>query len=132
LKASYSDIREKLGEPEWFDPNGVPRYCPFHPDALGPYEKFVAFVLIACQSCGQRFHVAVSQRLWDGPFVFPTPEGIGAFHYGDPPIHGCTGDTMNCDTVRVVEFWRRDASRFAWARDDVYEISYPEGGDDAA
>jgi hypothetical protein len=33
----------------------------------------------------------------------------GAIHYGDPPSVGCcpAGDTMNCEDLAVVEFWRR-------------------------
>ena len=27
----YFDIRSRLGEPLWFDDNGVPRYVPFTP-----------------------------------------------------------------------------------------------------
>jgi hypothetical protein len=30
------------------------------------------------------------------------------FHYGDPPAHGCVGDTMNCYDLRIVEFWVKD------------------------
>jgi len=30
-------------------------------------------------------------------------------HYGDPPRHGCVGDTMNCDDLEVLEVWHRPA-----------------------
>lgn len=35
-------------------------------------------------------------------------DDAGMFHYGDPPIHNCIGDTMNSVPVRVREFWERN------------------------
>ena len=32
MRCRYLDIRDRLGEPRWFDEAGVPRYCEFHPD----------------------------------------------------------------------------------------------------
>lgn len=31
MHASYSDITDRLGEPQWWDENAVPRYCEFEP-----------------------------------------------------------------------------------------------------
>ena len=44
--------------------------------------------------------------------------------YGDPPVHGCVGDTMNAIPVRVLEFWvhdgldKRRVTEFEVALDD--------------
>lgn len=136
---SYSDILDRLGDPLWFDDNGVPRYEPFKPDLCGVYDKYVCFMEIACQLCGERFMVA---QTWDhgdairwadrenphGEPSFPSVEkGSASFHYGDPPIHGCTGDTMNVECVRVMEFWRKDYSRsWDWERLPEYELTFNE------
>jgi hypothetical protein len=112
----YKDIRARIPEtPRWFDRHGVPRYDDFTPRSCGVYAHAVALVEVACQACGQRFLVAVDyDRLelhdmmrvgepLDG--LYPTVGNIRAFHYGDPPSHGCVGDTMNVVSVRVVQFW---------------------------
>ncbi len=49
MKNGYEDIREKLGEPRWFDDHGVPRYCEFAPRRCSVYCRFVALVEIVCQ-----------------------------------------------------------------------------------
>lgn len=135
----YKDITEKLGVPQWWDDNGCPRYCAFRPDVCGVYDKVVALVEIACQDCGERFMVAVSYTGMDlyqreewakerGRSIYPSATDINAFHFGDPPPHDCVGDTMNCDTMRVVEFWRRQAApMWGWERVSEYEIAYPQG-----
>ena len=45
-------------------------------------------------------------------------------HYGDPPnVHCCpAGPTMNCDDLRVCEYWRRDQA-FDWQRHKQLEIA---------
>lgn len=133
----YKDITDKLGPPQWWDDNGCPRYCPFKPDECGVYDQVVALIEIACQDCGRRFLVAVSFdriSLWrtearkpSGMSFYPSAESINAFHFGDPPQHGCVGDTMNCDTYRVIEFWRKNESSFDWERVAEYEITYEHG-----
>lgn len=49
----------------------------------------------------------------------------GTIHFGDPPRHdqagpaggAClSGDTMNCDNLQVVEYWRRDRETRSWER----------------
>jgi len=43
-------------------------------------------------------------------------------HYGDPPQHGCVGDTMNSVPIRVIEFWHRNAQTYDWERRSELEI----------
>lgn len=120
----YDDIRSKLGEPDWFDEHGVPRYCDFAPRRCGVYIRYAALVEIACQACARRFQVVAAFHSWYAPH-FPDVADVGSFHYGDPPNHHCVGDTMNCETIRVIEFWRRDgATELEWRRDASLELSY--------
>lgn len=131
---AYQDIRDKLGEPIWFDDKGVPRYRSFHPDMMGVYVTFAALLEVKCQDCGQTFrvgqaisHSGAQQRDLDE--VLPTPQGVGGFHFGDPPRHGCVGDTMNSLPVRVLQFWRKDGDTpQEWRRDRDCEVSWDEDG----
>jgi hypothetical protein len=130
MKNSFDDIRERLGEPQWFDENGVPRYCDFAPGHCGVYSQCVAFIDIRCQLCHARFAVAAVVALYD-VVVLPEATGTGSFHYGDPPSHGCIGDTMNSEALQIREFWRRDQDILAgWQRDATFELTYPEGAYD--
>jgi hypothetical protein len=68
----YSDITNLTdNNPLWYDENGVPRYCAFHPSHLANiYAGEAALVLIECQGCRTEFWVAFSElnqeaRLWD-------------------------------------------------------------------
>lgn len=136
----YEDIRKRIQiAPLWYDDNGTPRYDRFNPDMLGVYDQWAMCVEIACQRCGIRFLVG---RGWTREAFckhgvefrdLPSREDVESFHYGDPPRHGCVGDTMNCDDIRVVEFWRKDCKcagkfhendcgRFEWRRDPELEI----------
>ncbi len=127
---NYEDIRSRISDPVlWWDDNGVPRYCEFHPSRCGIYDAVVALVEVACQACGKRFLVAVTldghalEELGDR-YRRPTHGDIGSFHYGDPPSHraeGCLADdTMNVESVRVAEFWEREAGE--WRRLPEHEV----------
>lgn len=127
---SYHDIHEAIAEAgmlvKWYDENGCPRACDFHVNHLGVYDEIALLVEIACQDCGQRFFVGegwssfqLYMREGDpnrdpdadphGPAQSYKIEDIAEkYHYGDPPIHGCIGDTMNCVEVRIVEAWSKD------------------------
>lgn len=104
----YTDIIERAGTPKWYDGHGVPRYHDFHPQKLGVYDRYAVFAEIECQSCSTPFDVGVG---WDG-YQFRGDEGhfklnvVAKFHYGDPPRHGCIGDTMNSVPRRVIGAWR--------------------------
>lgn len=125
----YDDIRSRVGEPPvWFDEHAVPRYCQFTPDGCANiYAHEVALCDIACQSCGARFLVAFS---WDDiefvqgvprKHVPLTPADAARLHYGDPPNVRCcpSGPTMNCDDLRVVEFWRKGGDEFTEERNGM-------------
>lgn len=134
MNPSYADIREKLGEPKWWDEKAVPRYCDFHPDAVNVYANEVALVRIACQACGRQFDVAMvsdSMLVAFGRRTLRQQITDRAIHYGDPPNAGCcpAGPTMNCDDLRVLEFWERSTGG-AWSRDHLVEITLPDGGGD--
>ena len=137
----YLDIREKLGRPLWFDEEGVPRYAHFAPRLCANiYADFAALLEIRCQSCGQLFQVAASWCAMDENAVWdehgnnprpaeglPTAESSGYFRYGDAPWHGpndgqCSGTTMTTDVSEVMQFWRRDDSK--WRRDCAHEFCY--------
>jgi hypothetical protein len=151
----YDDIRKRLGEPLWWDGNGVPRYDPFTPEQCGIYDRHVAFMEIACQACGETFMVASEwggtyEHLVEKPALPDFTKGsgwdaVGSFHYGDPPRHskedGCmSGDTMNSIPVEVIEFWSKDwisgkddpnkefdkLNPFGWTRHPEYEGKFPE------
>lgn len=118
----YNDIRSRIPEtPKWWDEQGVPRYCDFAPNECADiYAHEVALVDIACQACGRRFDVAFSfdDIIWRNGKPEKrerfTPETITNLHYGDPPNAGCcpAGPTMNCDDLRVKEFWRKGGDEF--------------------
>jgi len=142
MKADYKDIRSKIKEePLWYDENGVPRYEKFHPE-LSPniYADEVILLEIACQDCGKRFFVEMNWdpyhsiwyrrhsesfrnrlRIW----LRNKRQGWCPIHYGDPPNHQCTGDTMNCIDLRIVEFWERDED-LGWKRNRHLEITLEE------
>lgn len=143
---SYEDITKRLGEPIWYDEHGCPRYDSFKPDMCGVYDNQVVLLEIRCQNCGRLFKVSSS---WDRGRVIlnmaihgkceevieplPKRDGWGKYHYGDPPNHGCVGDTMNSEPERVLQFWQRD--KFCeWVRNKDEEIiwrDYEKEGDQA-
>lgn len=143
MKQEYRDIRIRLGEPLWYDENGVPRYDPFEPSMCSDiYAKEVALLEIACQGCFKHFRVALSVFPYDarGASVPSLKSRIqeGVIHYGDPPFHKldmhsigtpvmCPGATMNCIDLAVCEYWFRDKSTNGqWTRDRKLEVLFDE------
>ena len=136
----YNDITSRIKEaPEWYDQNGTPRYDKFDPmDVPNIYSAEALLVKIKCQSCGREFMVGMCFCEMDkiyNPRASSYEEDIKRclkdkehrwfpVHYGDPPSHGCVGDTMNCIDVQIVEFWKK--GRFEWMRKPEYEISSKE------
>ena len=112
----YDDIKTRLGEPLWWDDNGVPRYDAFKPDMCGVYDRMVALVEIACQDCGLKFNVAITYDPVYSFRPFNSAPSKKELFYGDPPIHGCIGDTMTTDTIRVIEYWIKNEKSFNWER----------------
>lgn len=108
----YDDIKKRIQEPPlWYDQNGVPRYDKFHPSMLGIYDSYAILVRISCQDCLTQFLVSHGWNpytyIWQSQHVPTMEEVIDLYHYGDPPRHGCTGDTMNCHDHEVVEAWEQ-------------------------
>jgi hypothetical protein len=136
MHTSYDDIIDKLGEPLWWyrSDAAVPRYAPFHPELCGVYDKCVALTEIVCQTCNKHFMVSVALRTHDSSFrkvkeIMPTTFYGGSFDtWGDPPIHGCSGDTMWSGLNGIVEFWIKETSQYPyiqeWIRHPEYEFDY--------
>ena len=106
MKANYEDIISRIVEsPNWYDENGAPRYGEFHPSLCPNISScHVGLFLVACQECGQEFQVEMHGYLWDS-----RKKGAPSkWHYGDPPAHGCVGDTMNCEDLAVLQFWTKE------------------------
>lgn len=141
MKPNYSDITSRLGEPLWWDENGVPRYEAFHPSLCDVYADYAALMIVTCQACGRQFNVAVTRReyvesfeqgcLKLTPTTLPTVEDAGHFYYGDPPRHktGPTesgeclaGDTMTSDPRQILEFWQQED--WEWKRKPELEFEF--------
>jgi len=136
MKHYYEDILKLTKrEPIWFDENAVPRYCEFSPKVIADiYADECSLVLIQCQSCHTEFKVAFSDEKFSirkmitesfvGRKLSTLAESIRGhqIHYGDPPNMRCcpAGNTMNCDDIKVLEYWRR--SKFGWKRIRKLEI----------
>jgi len=138
----YEDILSRLGEPKWWDENGVPRYEDFEPALCADiYAVFAALLEITCQGCGRPLPVSAAwsvceDALWDKDGKNPLPveglpdkEGSGCFGYGDAPWHThesggqCSGTTMSTGVTAVLQFWERASTD--WERKPVYEHRYP-------
>jgi len=111
MHTSYADMTSQIATPpRWWDANGVPRYVPFSPHLCPDiYAEQVVLLGITCQECERPFSVALHGSLWA---ALPHPRTL---HYGDPPFHGCIGDTMNCTDRVVLQVWAR-AIGDAWRR----------------
>lgn len=135
----YHDITSRISDPpQWWDEHAVPRFDTFTPgDVANIYADEVALVEIACQSCGRHFLVAFAsdrfrallrhERFGEPMTDTPLADAIrrGVIHYGDPPNVGCcaAGASMNCDDLRVCEYWRRGgALGLEWQRDSALEV----------
>lgn len=131
----FPDIKELTDKkPIWYDSNGVPRYRKFHYN-LSPniYACEVVLIKIRCQSCKEEFLVEMN---WARTIYFfsieklserllryknsPKSFGWSGLHYGDPPCHGCVGDSMNVEDLEVLEFWHSD--NWNWKRREELEI----------
>ena len=117
MKENYNDILSRIKEePLWHDANGAPRYDKFSPDMCpNIYTHKVGLFLISCQNCQKEFLVEMHGDMFGDRSERPPSK----WHYGDPPIHGCAGDTMNCDDLKVVEFWVKED--FEWKRKKEFE-----------
>lgn len=125
----YADIIDKLGKPLWYDDNGCPRYEFFKPEMLGVYDDIAVYFRLKCQACDFTEDVVVSsdkmQRYDRFKDKWFTPEEAIEWyktpHYGDPPIHYCTGDTMNSEAIEILQFWIKPTGKFGWERLKEFE-----------
>jgi hypothetical protein len=123
MHSNYEDITSRIKEvPAWYDSNGAPRYGKFTPDMCPDiYANQVVLLEIACQLCGAKFLVEMNGGVWNN---LENPKKL---HYGDPPAHGCTGDTMNCEDIAVIEVWHKSwARKVPWKRIKKLEGSMEE------
>lgn len=140
----YTDILKLTKKkPLWFDEHAVPRYCRFEPHQVANiYARACALVLINCQNCGTQFKVAFSWSGYDGS----TPEmerllnayrppktvrEVEQIHYGDPPNVRCcaSGPTMNCNDLRVLEWWTCAHGAADWERVPKFEVLLADHAD---
>ena len=138
--AKYEDIISRLGEPLWWDEHAVPRYNLFDRKLVADiYAQEIALVEIQCQRCLKRFDVTFSygpmQQAANPNWPSLSKEVIDdTLHYGDPPRHNdlsgqeCGGETMNCNELRVLQFWRV-SPKHGWHRIARLEIRLERGGD---
>jgi len=119
MHGDYEDIKSRIaGEPSWHDQNGTPRYGEFIPQRCpNIYAPVVCLFKIACQDCGEEFLVEMHADIWTHRLSQPPAK----WHYGDPPIHGCVGDTMNCEDLEVLEVWERMDALGDWNRRPEFE-----------
>ena len=124
----YDDIRDLTEkEPLWWDECAVPRYCEFEPDAASNiYANNVVLFTIACQSCGRRFNVCLSESVIDTPSLQDAARE-GWLGYGDPPNIRCcpAGPTMSSFSLYVSQFWTRKLSN--WRRVPELEVGLEDG-----
>jgi hypothetical protein len=145
MTGGYEDILELAARagatPLWWDQHGTPRFAPHHPKHCPDiYADEVVLLVIACQLCGYEMPVQMSQSAMDrvrASLMKVAPLLTLAercrkrlIHYGDPPWHDERGEfchagcTMNCEDIRVLEFWHRE--NFEWARVAELEIEIRE------
>lgn len=117
---TYDDILTRVPDPPvWWDSNGVPRWCNFHPSKCPDiYADEAVLLRIACQGCGTQFDVELHSSRYDKRRLSEAPQEI---FYGDPPNVGCcpAGATMSSVSLHVIEFWQRGPS--GWTRNKPYE-----------
>ena len=131
MKPEYKDILSRIKEvPLWYGTNGVPRFDRFNPKMCSNiYADEVLLLEIQCQDCHEKFHVEMYhskpsnfQSLEYRVINFRKYSWI-PIHYGDPPRHkNCCGETMNAESLRILEFWKREYSE--WVRKSNLEISF--------
>lgn len=148
---SYGDIRERAGDPDWFDERGVPRYGEFHPEMVTIYGETVALYVIGCQGCEIQLRVShdygdpymtrkffYKERYGGPPNTDPTEDKEGwerwreeleaewipaRYSFGDPPRHNCVGDTMGSYTLACEQWWERSGvPDFSWERVEDNEV----------
>ena len=127
MHTDYNDIKNAINRPpDWYDHNGTPRYETFKPEMLGIYDKQAIYAQILCQHCGQPFNVATPHAgyTYHNNNIQDTTlqQNANNYHYGDPPAHGCIGDTMNCIDNKILQAWERNQNtNNIWQRNKTVE-----------
>jgi hypothetical protein len=128
--AYYHDILDRIPQPpSWWDENGVPRFCDFHPQYLANiYANEAALLIVACQMGPvHHFRVALSATS-EGMDKLARQIRENMISYGDPPgVAGCNSPDMGSVEIAVVEYWRNPGIR-VWERDATLEIGLLKPG----
>ena len=126
MNRSYDDLLSLTDrKPSFFQSAGVPRWGAFRPqDSTGVYARECAIAEIACQACDTRFHVLFERG--SGEPEIAERIGRSQLAYRDPPNVGCcaSGPTMTSETLRVIEYWRREPYPDGWTRDPSLETAF--------
>lgn len=131
MKPKYNDILSRISSvPLWYDNNGGPRFDTFRPDLCSNiYADEIILLKIQCQDCHEIFLVEIhnsksnSSQSLEYQVIHYKSYIINPIHYGDPPNHNdCIGNTMNAESLQIVEFWKRD--RCDWVRNSEFEILF--------
>lgn len=129
MHPDFSDITERIEEkPSWYSEGGIPRYGKPQATEHSIYADESIAVVIGCQGCQEEFLVVYDAHKYDTKYVCVggpleggrewQKENIWKMemvycslvrdakagnvpHYGDPPRHGCVGDTMNSFAIRT-------------------------------
>lgn len=114
----YDDIVSRIAEPPLWWLEGVPRYEPFHHQALCVYAQEALLVHIRCQICSKDFEIGLyDPRPYSTPTfraLLNTRREIGV---GDPPNACCfPGSSMGAVEVAVLQFWERPPNQREWRR----------------
>ena len=128
MKPPYTDITSRIPDPPlWWTMEGVPRYEPFRPQMASNWGACeVVLLKIECACCRAGFLVEISILDKIKPGMDIEDMRYGYLNYRDPPYHTyngntCAGNTMTCDPVRIMEFWRCNDD-FEWERVTEREI----------
>lgn len=120
MHKSYHDITSRIPEPpKWWDENGVPRYDDFSYNQLGVYIRYAILALIECQSCGKHMKIGIgydqhrifvhrnkNEESCTSIEITDIAKEVENFNWGDPPSHGCVGDTMISTPKALLEVWQ--------------------------
>lgn len=146
MKHDFKDILAATKEtPTWWDENGTPRFSGINPkDCPDIYADEVVFFLIECQNCERKFIVQTSSKksqrmLRNSMLNISEPTSIedamrkgllDVVDYGDPPIHGCTGDVMSSYPIKILQFWSKLNASHTFERKYDLEVDLPNMKDE--
>lgn len=107
MKARYDDLIARLGRPDWWDENGVPRYGPFEPAHCGnPYAFQAALIRACCCFCRRETDLAISSDRLDLDIRMDLA-ARGMAIYGLLPHFEHCGRPNNGELRAVRSVWQR-------------------------